>query len=655
MKQPFSGPMIAAPNKSASAISTTSFAKQPLPSFSGWKLLMSVILLQVGPAFSLAAELPRKDSLGDPLPAGALLRLGSNRFQHGGQISNLLFSPDGKKVITGGDRAIRVCDSKTGKQLLVWELKRSIHFTGCLAITPDGKNLISASDKVSVFDLATGRLIKELPCFAIGVALSADGKLLACVSARGVELWDLAAAQQVRVIRVAARTVAFGPEGRTLAVQCRDKKVRLFTVATGTEDRAIDLKASVHAVAFSLDGKMMASADMTIYLGDLQGGMAKAVPAPEAAMPAAVLALAFSPDGKLLASCDFDGEVRLIDVTTRKVKQVWKGFSGSHCLAFSPDAKILASSDMGIAFWDVASGKQRQAPLPGHKYEVRAAAFSPDGKTIASMSFENGLIFWDASTGKLLRQIPEAGSPTLLAFFPDGRQVCCASGKWSLATGKREGTLPLRFLAWAMALAPDGTLLAGSSRLRGFEVWNLPERKRILHLPEAHTRTIRRLLFAPDGRTLASAGDDGDIHLWRLPTGRKVGTIRYGSGEYHAVKSIAFSPDGKTLATIARVGSRGKLTAQLWETATCQQRQEMNLPLVHALAFSPSGDILAAGAKDGKIIIWDLAAGKPIREVTGHRGAVMSLAFSADGKRLVSGGSDTTLLIWDIPAFRRQK
>jgi WD40 repeat protein/serine/threonine protein kinase len=614
---------------------------------------------------------------------------------HSVPVWSVAFSPDGKRLISGGcywgplgpgqPGEIKVWDVQTGQLML--SLPGPCGAVRSVALSPDGKRLVSGSDEydkqvgedivhvlngeLKVWDAQTGQELLSLRGHHGGVrsaVFSPDGKRLASGSGgvdpwkhawrAEVNIWDAQTGQLVLTLEghtYPVTSVAFSPDGKRLASASRDETVKVWDAQTGQLIRSLQAHAGeVWSVAFSPDGKhlLSGSEDGTVRVWDaltgretlsLQGHTGR------------VLSVAFSPDGKRLLSGSRDrdrpgnrGEIKVWDARTgHETLSLVAHTGGVHSVAFSPDGKHLASAgnDKTLKVWD-AQATQENLTLKAHTGGVHSVAFSPDGKRLLSGGYDEMVKVWNAQTGQLSLSLQgHTNTVRSVAFSPDGKRLASASFKgvkvWDAQSGQEIFSLKGHTHAVSsVAHSPDGKRLASGSRDKTVKVWDAHSGQETLSL-QGHTGDVDSVAFSPDGQRLASGSADHTLKVWDAQTGQETLSLK---GHTSAVTSVVFSPDGNRLASAS-----DDSTVKVWDAQTGKETLTLkgHAYAVQSVAFSPDGKRLASGGWDRTVKVWDAQTGQETLSLKGHTWAVTSVAFSPDGKLLASASEDGTVKIWD--------
>jgi RNA polymerase sigma factor (sigma-70 family) len=636
----------------------------------------------------------RKDRLGDPLPPGAVARMGSSRLRHLTHMANLgaVVSPDSKTLITTSEDGVRAWSMTTGK--LLYQFRDDFDFHP--VFSPNGKRLaMIGNSAIYLRDPATGRKLQRIP--ATGEFPTRPGLL------------------------------AYSADGRRLAVALDKGDIVILDPATGKPTISLDVRLAGkirddYFLVFSADGRTLLSMGRapdsrdTICHWDIATGklLKRVVPDYAGFRPTVTL----SPDGRLVA-VPTRGPVTLFDTQTGKIHCTLQGERNraTYGLAFSPDSKTLAtaSSERGEAdatasLWDTATGKLRR------RFRVPMAAmthlqFSSDGRLLL---IPGGCLvrLWDIATGnEILDQPAHTYGVRSLAFTPDGRSIVSGGGEtirvWDATTGEQRQVINAhRWHVNRLVVRPDGRNVVScgaDGTVRVHDLTSGKELRRCLvdRQPEALQELgpqILRLALAPDGRRATTFCGQFDktpaqVHVWDLETGRAVLCRPSNDQGYSGV----FSPDGRffftprqhydpsdgkaaKMAGAPKDGQRKKAplekagasdgpprtTIVVREVATDREVLALPQPDVfgYVMALTPDGQCLlttththppdnrADNQGPSILRLWELVSGKERLAITSarkdHYNGFSRFAVARDGRTLATVRTDKTIQLWDL-------
>jgi RNA polymerase sigma factor (sigma-70 family) len=603
---------------------------------------------------------------GDPLPEGALGRLGSLRLRHTGLVGTVGFSPDSRLLLSaGGDGVVRLWDAVTGKQRR--EIDKHYHVA---AFSPDGEwvAVVQRDGTIMLHEVFIGKNTRRIGTHAgtvLALAFTADGKSLASANQDGsVAVWDVAGARRKRLFHrrptPSCTSVAFSPDGKLLASGGVGGNGSVWDAATGEERYGL----IAAAVAFAPDGKLLAAADLAGVVRLLEPASGEEVGKLAVGRSHWRPSVAFSADSKLLAAGS-DDTLRLFDVAARReLHRVTAAPGGVQHVAFSGDGKALAwTAGYAVHMHEVPAWKERLAS-DGHVTEIDALAYSPDGTTIASGgTHDDRILLWDTATGKQHRAIDcEGQGAHCLAFAPDGRSLAAgltryqarertAIAIWDVASGKRLHELGHYLGANTIAYSADGKWLAANDI--GITVWDTKTGKQHSTIQPAG-QMVHSLAFTPRGRSLLCTTYGLPLSEWDIATGTEL--RRFDGGPLAHLRMAVF-PGGRYLAVGWRTSADTpkKNSIRIWEVASGKEVAALcpDDSMADAVAISGDGRLIACLRHDATIRVYDVLTGDELRRFH-DRALPMVVAFSPDGKTLASAGWDTTVTLWDVKDLTRK-
>ncbi len=448
----------------------------------------------------------------------------------------------------------------------------------------------------------------------------------------------------------------------------------------------------VRAVAFSADGKLVASAGDDQFICVWQADTLEAYRVLKG-HKGPVLCLAFAPDGRLLSGGQ-DRTVRLWDVARRKELRKLEGHTDPvACLAVSADGKRALSGGAGgvdftVRLWDLGSGEQRQC-FTEHKGPVSSVTFAADGRQAVSGSHDKTMRRWDLGTGKEVRRqeflprgVNSNGHMTLSGdgkwgvfdtasgagwmeveaaqqprITGDGQSlgtlaVSTAGGRFAGAGGPRftvydlqSGALQRSFQPGeplsSLAFSPDGCRLVSGTDGGLVQVWDIESGKEVVPRP-GHTGAVYALDIAKDGRHVLTGGVDKAVRLWDLASSPPGQEVKRLDGHTAPVTTVVLLPDGKRVVSASQDN-----TVRSWDLKT--GKEQWRTPVPRVVGVSADGRLVGTPIANAAIVL-AAESGKQLQQVPVRFGTILSMAFSPDGRRWAALGDQPVLHVWTVKA-----
>ena len=565
--------------------------------------------------------------------------------------SSAVFFPDGRHLITSAvDNTTRLWDVNTGGQVARFEqtgrsaaiaLSKNQQWIATGGISTDGNatggyvNLVRLWDVRKSLESKQGSELKPFlghTAEVTAIAFSPDNLLLATGDLKGnVLLWNIETREIIRKLKGHTRKITaidFLKDGARLVTSSIDNSVGQWDVSTGKEIEQLVLKHPDSVIAMQvvsgLDQVVTSCTDKYIRIWDADKAE---VIHTFSTLEGGVYSLSMSADGRRLIAADSKNRtVRFWDVGANRevLKPQTNGQLGSiidlkkrggllWSVAFQPGSDDILTVGGGEArLWETSSGNERMS-FSQHG-TVASACYSPDGKRIATGSWDNSAKVWDIATKQVFRKFEgiHTGNVNSVAFSKDGSKLLTASDdKTAILWDIETGTVTQKLIGhedriWSATFSPDGNLIVTSSSDKTARIWRADDGTFVRKF-SGHKYGVTCATFMPDGKALITGSEDTTAGLWDVSTGKRL--VEY-SGHTARITSVAASPDGTRILT----GS-GDQSAKLW-------------------------DADPAKSVDSK--------GKEILSLNRHTEEVTSVAFSSDddGRQILTGSRDGTAVIW---------
>ena len=597
------------------------------------------------------------------------------RLSHDGPVKSVAFSPDGACLATTMDvtadhsNYAYLWDATTGRQLvrIAHDDRRSIT---ALRFAPDGRHFATASwdHTVRVWEAATGR---EVWRFAhdetvSAIAYDSSGKILVSGSGNGrVREWDLRTGKEIAALAMShqgqVRDVTFSPDDRLLATGSEDHTARVWDAKSGRELSRMPHGANVVSVSFSPDGREIATTGdgHAARLWDVSTGQETA----RAIHESAVNTVAFSPNGHFFASGSghtqlkgkksalVDPVVRVWDLTAGRTICRFAHQGSISQITFSPDGRFIATAswDHTAKVWNASTGEERFRVA--HKDRAFSVAISRDSQQLATGGFDGSVRLLDLSNGQETTLSTAVGKAGALAFSPDGKHLAIGTIEgiarvWDITAKMELFQLRHTGVVASVSYSTEGRYLLTYSD-KTVHLWNADDGREWKAI--SVSSDVQEAAWSPDSQLVAARTAD-DVQVWSVRDGVQLSSLKH-EGDW--VKAFAWHPDSRRLLTW------DNSVLRLWDARSGHMIRQFLLDSTFRAAFMPNGKHVVVIGGDRTARVWETETGREVAALL-HPSSLYNVSVSPDGRQIatIDGGNIVTVWLWrmeDVIAEAQQR
>jgi WD40 repeat protein len=461
--------------------------------------------------------------------------------------------------------------------------------------------------------------------------------------------------------------VVFSPDGKLLASTSLDSTIKIWDVQMGQEIKSLGKHSGILKLIFSADGKNLlgVSPNQIFKIWDVQTGQEIRSFQPNTRRGG--FSIALSPDKKHIAyAYDWDNEnlIKILDADTGNEIKTFIGHSKMVMqLAFSPDGKSLASlsEDDTAKIWDVQTGKELQSLAFASPNVFSAIVFSGDGKMLAVGSYEKTVYLMETKSGQIIKRLSGKGETHIpLAFSENSKNLATIDDNggdysavrfWDLAGGNETKNIEIECNCKEVAINTnlDTLAISGESNTYDIALINVRSGKEIKTLT-SHSAEVKFAEFLPNGKQIFWESECKGVRFWNLERNREIKAFKDFSIE---LTSTAVSLDEKVL-----VGG-DDFEIILWDIETGERIKTFQVSetddyayTVNSVAISPNKKLVAGGVNKGNEIysirLWDIETGKELKPFGDYKTGIRGLIFSPDNKTIASRDFRKNIRLWNL-------